>query len=105
MTPEVIAWLTPLVAVLAGWWLRNWTGPVASFLRRFVPAPKPDGSPAIDVDALIPDDPNSTLDDALRALLKSLLSANVKPTPLQPEKLSALQKLLELLMGRIAPVK
>jgi hypothetical protein len=41
----------------------------------------------------------------LRALLKSLLSANVKPTPLQPEKLSALQKLLELLMGRIAPVK
>jgi hypothetical protein len=91
--------LLTIAAALAGFWLRHWTGPVATWLRERLG----NGAklPAINPDTLIPDDPNSVLDDALRALLKAILAANA--TAPAEDKLGMLQRILDLFRERLEP--
>jgi hypothetical protein len=94
MSLQIWLWVISVAGPLFGWWVSNWTGPAATFLRnlfRRLPA-----VPSIDIDRLIPDDPNSQLDDIARELLKTLLAA-MNGKPLEAEKLSVIERVLGLL--------
>jgi hypothetical protein len=100
----IAPYVGPAFYVAAGLFIEHWKGPLATFLRNRRKQPNPDGTPApapapLDIDKLIPDDPNSAADDVVRAILKAVIAAQAGGAPVNPEKLSLIQRLLALFPG------